>query len=300
MRRFVLLGALISILAVGVLCPSCSPAQLSGPYLGQEPPGTTPRRFASGVIRGEVHCAPVFSPDGGEVYWSRMTEASYCAELLCSKLVDGKWTQPAVASFSQKAKDDSPSFSPDGSRLFFNRNDGAKENVCYVERTAVGWSDPVMLPGTVNSLMVHWQLSIAADGSLYFGAQDPDGDAAAPETDIFVALLVDGQYAAAESLGEAISSPLLEHSPFIAQDGSYMLFSRGTRSNVDLYASFREADGSWGEAIRFGDPVNAASGHDHCPRVTDDGKYMFWVSTRGGASQPYWVDASVIEALRPK
>jgi len=230
-----------------------------------------------------------------------MDDDAYCAELRFSKLVDGKWTAPAVASFSQKLKDDSPSFSPDGNRLFFNRNDGTKENVCYVERTAGGWSDPVVLPVAVNSLMVHWQLSIAADGSLYFGGRDvPTGTSPSPQTDIYLAQLRDGQYTSAQLVGDPISSPLLEHSPHIARDGSYMLFSRGTRENVDLYASFRQADGSWGQAIRFNAPINAPSGHDHCPRVTDDGKYMFWVSTRNGVSQPYWVDAAVIEELRPR
>ncbi len=297
MRRFIALVALVSILAGLLLLPSCSPSQLSGPYLGQEPPGTTPRRFAANVIRGEVHCSPVFSLDGQEVYWVRMDDDTYRAEMLYSKLVDGRWTQPAVAPFSQKRKDDSPTLSLDGNRLFFNRNDDGKENIYCVERAAGGWAAPVILPSAVNSLIPHWQMSLGPDDSLYFGGRT---DPAAIDTNIYVSRVVDGEYMPAEVVGEPISTAQLEDSPFVARDGSYMLLSRGSRSDADLYVSFRKADGSWGEAIRFGAPINAASGHDHCPRVTDDGKYMFWVSTRGGASQPYWVDAGVIEALRPR
>ena len=37
-----------------------------------------------------------------------------------------------------------------------------------------------------------------------------------------------------------------------------------------------------------------------CPRVTDDGKYLFFLSQRDGESHAYWVSAKVIETLRPK
>jgi Tol biopolymer transport system component len=61
---------------------------------------------------------------------------------------------------------------------------------------------------------------------------------------------------------------------------------------------FRNADGSWGEALRFGAPINT-SRHDQCPWVSNDGKYLFFASFRGGRSQVYWVDARVIEEMRP-
>jgi 7,8-dihydropterin-6-yl-methyl-4-(beta-D-ribofuranosyl)aminobenzene 5'-phosphate synthase len=46
--------------------------EMRGPYLGQEPPGATPKAFAPGVISTSnlEHSAPAFSPDGREVYWS--------------------------------------------------------------------------------------------------------------------------------------------------------------------------------------------------------------------------------------
>jgi Tol biopolymer transport system component len=298
MRKTIAVGVLLCLAGSVWYCSGCSGfPRLAGPYLGQEPPGMTPRRFAPQVIRQEVHCAPVFSPDGQEAYWVLMNDNAYNAELQCSRLVDGIWTQPAVASFSQRQKDDSPVFSPDGNRLYFLRNDGTKENIYYVERAAGGWAAPVALPSAVNSLTLHWQLSVATNGDLYFAGKAPSD----VEQDIYRAELVDGQYTLVTKLEGTVNSDLMEHSPYIAKDGSYLLFSRANQqlTNADLYVSFREADGSWGQAIRFGDPINAA-GHDHCPRVSDDGKYLFFVTTRGGGSQAYWVDASVIEELRPR
>jgi uncharacterized protein (TIGR02145 family) len=286
--------AAILCLAVSVwCCAGCgSPGltELTGPYLGQEPPGMTPKRFAPQVISTNVHCSPVFSPDGQEVYWVVMAGGSYCADFLCSRvLADGRWTRPETASFAQRNQDDSPAFSPDGNRMYFLR----RGSMCYIERAAGGWSAPVMLPDAVNSLHPLRQSSVAADGSLYFAAAAP-GDSS---SDIYLAELVDGRFATAQKV-EEVSSDLLEHSPYIAKDGSYLLFSRGTPSDFDLYVSFRQEDGSWGPGIRFVAPINNPGEDDDCPRVTDDGKYLFFVSTRGGGMHPYWVDAGIIEELR--
>ncbi len=47
----------------------------------------------------------------------------------------------------------------------------------------------------------------------------------------------------------------------------------------------------------------ATEGNDSAPQVTPDGKYLFFQSNRadsGVSHGLYWVDASVLEALRPK
>jgi len=46
--------------------------KLTGPYLGQKPPGKTPVYFAPGIITVDAnfeHSAAVFSPSGNEVFW---------------------------------------------------------------------------------------------------------------------------------------------------------------------------------------------------------------------------------------
>ena len=92
--------------------------ELTGPYLGQEPPGSSPEKFAPDVFDSEVHTAAVFSPDGQEVYWKLLSEEM--DEILFMRLEDGKWTQPQVVPFASRFFDsDDPSFSPDGEKLFF-------------------------------------------------------------------------------------------------------------------------------------------------------------------------------------
>ena len=76
----------------------------------------------------------------------------------------------------------------------------------------------------------------------------------------------------------------------------------------DLYISFRQKDGSWGAAINLGDRINTPL-YEQRAKVTPDGKYLFFwkgdVKTREDGSTyvvggPYWVDAKILETLRPK
>ena len=86
--------------------------------------------------------------------------------------------------------------------------------------------------------------------------------------------------------------------PFIAPDGSYLLFTRIRHPQnyefADLWISFRDEDGTWAEPQNLGERVNTMGGI--CPTVTPDGRYVFFNS---GSDDNYWIDASVIEAMRP-
>ena len=51
--------------------PAPLPAQ---PYLAQSLPGAEPQVFAYGILNGELHSAPVFTPDLNAVYWCAADE----------------------------------------------------------------------------------------------------------------------------------------------------------------------------------------------------------------------------------
>ena len=106
---------------------------------------------------------------------------------------------------------------------------------------------------------------------------------------------MDGRYTAPQDLGGRVNTSGQEGMPFIAPDGSYLLFQR----DLDLYVSFRAKDGSWTEAVSLGPRVNSED-QDLCPIVSADGKYLFFLSGRGGESHTWWVEAKVIEGLRVK
>jgi hypothetical protein len=73
---------------------------LSGPYLGQKTPGVSPAIFAPGIISGEIHTPPVFTPDGREAYWGMSDNKIYLM-----RLENGYWTRPENIVFSASMTD---------------------------------------------------------------------------------------------------------------------------------------------------------------------------------------------------
>ncbi len=278
--------------------------ELRGPYLGQKPPapGSGPVLFAPDIVSTHAfqHGTVVFSPDGKEAYWStslpQVGPGYVEGMILTSRVVDGRWTAPVRASFSRLgAGDDVPFFKPDGSRLFFlSTRDSTGERIWWVDRTAAGWSEPRRIEGGPNTMDTHWEFSVAPDGSIYFQSGDPGG---LGRGDLYVARLAGGTYQPPQNLGAPVNSDLDESAPFIAPDGSYLLFMRLGDRQVDLYVSFRNPDGTWAAPRNMGPRVNTDA-HEICPIVTPDGRYLFFNSARSGNDDNYWMDAGVIEELR--
>ncbi len=277
---------------------------LEGDYLGQKPPAAGAELFAPGIVSSiwGLHSTAVFSPDGNEVYWAPMMtfpgEIYSRGGLLMMKRVNGRWTAPAWAPFSgPDVNDDVPFFSADGKRIYFissrPKPGGASggEGIWFADRTAAGWSEPRPLDAAVNAHNMHWEFSVDQQGNIYFGGQAADSRGMG---DIYLARFTDGKYERPVNVGEPVNSAAGETTPFIAPDGTYLLFSR----QYDLWVSFRTAGNAWSEPVKLGPDINSPS-VELCPVVTADGKYLFFLSQRGGENHAYWVRADVIEKARP-
>ena len=103
--------------------------------------------------------------------------------------------------------------------------------------------------------------------------------------------------------------PMLE-GPYMGQEPPGMIaepfapgiISKDGYGGSDLYISFRQKDGSWGPAINMGDKVNSDN-WDAYASVTPDGKYILFnrgIDEDNENVDIYWVDAKIIETLRPK
>ena len=274
--------------------------ELTGAYMGQPPPapGGAPLPFALDIVSTHrfQHGTVVFSPAGDEAFWSSqiaIQETGYSEGLiLFSGIENGRWTEPAPAPFSQLGlNDDVPFYSHDGGRLYFlstrrapGEQEGRGERVWYVDRTGGGWSEPRIVDGGPNTLELHWEFSVAADGSIYVASRG----------DLYVSRYVAGHYAEPEGLGARVNSDADESMPFIAADGSYLLFTRFRHPEnhgfSDLWISFLDDNGAWTEAANLGERINSVGGI--CPIVSPDGRYLFFNS---GNDDNYWVDAGFIE-----
>jgi hypothetical protein len=271
--------------------------ELTGPYLGQKPPGSFPQRFAPVIIDSEVHTAAVFSPDGQEVYWKLISEE--VDEILYMRVEDGKWTHPQIVPFASRFFDsDNPCLSPDGEKLFFTswrpvrwyQVFGFSEGIWYVERTEQGWSNPKAVGSAINSMNLHWQLSVSENGSLYFSS----------EGDIYRSEYENDQYQEPVMLVKEINTPLKEGHPYISPDERYLIFSSNNQvdnlGDYDLYISIHREDGSWSKAINLGVGVNSKY-QDLYPVVSPGEKYLFFICNRDGIHSVYWVNFERIKML---
>lgn len=289
-------SAFDTIIDAPAAAPAAVPAPLPAqPYLAQSLPGAEPQVFAYGVLNGELHSAPVFTPDLSAVYWCAADDNGEFTQSM--SVVDGAWTAfKRLALIEDSGSTCAPFISPDGTHLFFlstapipGSSAPQKENIWVSELIAGTWSEPSPLPEVVNNLRVHWSFSTAANGDLYFAAGEEGMN------DLYVSRFIDGEYALPQKLGAPVNTPdQFELTPAIAPDGSYLLFSRlpGLQGSPRLYITYAQPDGSWSQPalirnIKYG----------FAPALSPGGEYLFFLSDHSNIS---WRDTSFIRLLRPK
>ena len=196
--------------------------KLTGPCLGQKPPGMTPEIFAPGIVSLGFHeHGMALSPDGKDIFYVAADARFSRYVIMHSQLRAGEWTEPRVASFSGKEIDLSPAFSPDGKRLYFASKRplttlaGPKNDfdIWYVERTDDGWSAPLNPGGPVNTEKNEVNPTFMSDGTLVFQALEKLGSLA---WDIYIAEWKNGAYAPPEKMLPPVNTDFNESGPFIA------------------------------------------------------------------------------------
>ena len=175
----------------------------------------------------------------------------------------------------------------------------------YIERTDSGWSKIKSLGSMFDredlGIMV---MSVSSKGTLVF-------DDYKSNKGIRISRIIDGKREEPKLLGKEINTGELTAHPFIAPDESYLIWDSERENGYgksDLYISFRQQDGSWGSAINMRDKINSEL-VENGARLTPDGKYLLFgrseekVKEDGSTyweTKDYWVDAKIIEQLRPQ
>lgn len=286
---FTFIGLAFSVLAI----TSCSDNRdfpiLEGPYLGQEPPGLTPRPFAPGIVSTEYwEISGVFTPDMNEFYFIRevgVEEGNPKQEFVVFRNENNRWQESVISP-----RVGQPFISPDGGIMHLGRR--------YKERTESGWSEIKSLGSPFEEIRI-MRLTASSEGTYVFDEiGSEDGNSV-----LRYSRLVDGEREEPKPFGAEINTGKYNAHPFIAPDESYVIWDGQRDSdvrNADIFISFRQNEASWGEAIKLGDSVNTQAS-EFGARVTPDGKHLFFNRDMGsGNIDIFWVDAQIIERLRPK
>jgi hypothetical protein len=274
-----LIAAAVLLPWAGTSRPSEFP-KLTGPYLGQKPPGRSPELFAPGIVstRADEYGLEV-SADGNEILFVRDG-----AILLAVCGPDGTWMPPAVAPFSGEYIDGEPCFSPDGKRIIFASrrplpNAKRSRNIWFSEKNGGVWGTARPFDALPWEKAIH-ALSIAASGNVY-------------EDGIILFPFLDGTYGPAQRLSPGVKGLF----PFIAPDESFILVSDRPPGKVDadLYVSFRRPDGEWTRPAALGGTINSRDSEGNS-FVASDARFLFFSRKQ----DIYWVSAEIIEELRTK
>jgi len=307
-------------------------AAITGEWLGQALPGDQAKLFAPGIVSNGWYTRDLtVTPDGDEIYFTVMLPHFQFSTILVTRRVDGVWTEPEVAPFSGRYKDLEPAVSPDGHSFFFvshRPEDGAGDpeedsDIWVMQRTETGWSDPAPLGPPVNTEGQEYFPSVTLDGTLYFTRRPPDDDEG-----IYRARHADGAYLEPERLGPEVNAGRARFNAWISADESFLILPiagiEGAQGAVDYYVTFRNDDDTWSGPVNLGDRVNSAFRPEYAASLSPDGRWLFFMGTRGryadsrmeppldraalerihsepenGNPDIYWIDAGFIQDLRP-
>lgn len=306
MKKIQILLILLIVSALSLLAQAVDYSKLSGPYLGQKPPGIIPELFAPGFISTEYgELNSVFNYDGTEFYFSRRGVPGKLSAIMFSRLVNGKWSEPEPVSFSGVRDDIDLFLLPDGNSIIFCSEDiqgndqrrAPNHDFWISVRLGEKWSGPVPFAGNAVSEFEDYFPILTGNGNLYFNSQR----AGAGTNDIYVSQFKNGDYSAAQKLPAPVNTKYREFDAFVSGDESLMIFSSdkpGGFGRSDLYVSWNNGNGVWSEPVNLGENINSEFS-EYGATITPDGKYLFFTSNRNGSEDIFWVSAIVVEGLKP-
>ncbi len=281
-------------------------------YFGLKSPGRQPVVFAPGLI----------STDNMEFYLSFSKDLKMC--LLCrvdkkdvrgpSQIIymvkkDSKWSEQKIVPHRQKKGDGYFILSPKGKEIYFASNRPLPGTKSRMKKRKLWkmvykndrWEKPVFVDLARNNDYGIGHPSLTNDGTVCFYSDSKVSGI--DEADIFYSKFKNGRYGNIINPGKNINTTANECDPFIDPDGKYILIatSKDKRciGDFDIFISFKNKDGSWTKTINLGANINSKH-REIYPRVSPDGKYIFFSSNRNGNWDIYWVDAGIIKNLRKR
>ena len=209
---------------------------------------------------------PSLTADGNTLVFTRVIGVGVNGQedFYVSKKVDGEWQQAKpISAVNTPDNEAAQCLSPDGQLLVFtacNRKNGAgKCDLFYTENVCGKWTPAKMLPAPISTVAWESQPSIAADSKTLFFSSDRKGGIGGKDI-WFATRNEDGTWATPKNLGKNINSNKDEQAPFVHPDGQTLYFLSSGHPGMgadDIFISRKQPDGTWGQPVNLGYPVNS-------------------------------------------
>jgi outer membrane protein OmpA-like peptidoglycan-associated protein len=268
----------------------------------KHPKPFNPVNAGPGVNTQFAEYYPTLTVNGKELMFTRALPfgSSIQEDFFTSLNRENKWSTatPMPEHVNTEHNEGAPTISADGRSLIFvacidetgtygeQRKGKGSCDLFFTQKIGPRWSNPVNLPGDVNSY--HWetQPSLSADGkTLYFVRGLRGKGADQRNSDIYVSKLSEqGKWGAAERLSDVINTPFAEESVCIHPDGKTLYFaSRGHAGmgGSDIFMSQMDNQGNWSRPKNLGYPINTRF-DENSLIVSAEGNLAFFASDRAG------------------
>ena len=206
-----------------------------------------------------------------------------------SKKVDNVWQKASpLTDINTSDNEGAQNITPDGKFLVFakcdneGRRDGYGSCDIYFSEVKNGrWTPAANIGSPINSRDWESQPSLSADGqTLYFASIRSSGKG---NEDIYISQRnAEGKWSRPKLLSDKINTKGRDQSPFIHPDGQTLYFMSDGHpgmGGLDLFYSRKQPDGSWGEPVNLGYPINTEA-EESTMVVSLDGKTAYYASDR--------------------
>ena len=258
-------------------------------YLGETPPGNTPKTFPLSVNNGSFAAERIsISQDGKDIYYSEILGYYPLRgeNIKRYTYADGKWNGPFNLFVGI-----GPALSITGDTLYFERVEPENKPVTYISvRSGSDWGTPKKILTKLDR--AHYY-QITSTGNHYISSIAENG---AGMND-WCKINISGTDSTASSLGRPLNTGGDNLDFFVSRDESFMIVT----NRPQLAISYRKDDGTWTNPRNFGKNINFGLG-SWGPWVTPDNKYLFYsTGTKPDYSDVavYWVRIdNIIDSLK--
>ncbi len=214
------------------------------------------------------------------------------------RTADGTWgTAQPITSVNTADNEGAGTLTPDGRFIVFTKcagidgtyGKGVKGmgscDLFISRRMGDRWTTPENLGPPVNTANWESQPSMGSDGRTLYFIRATKGAGGQKNMDIYVTRLGEnGAFGKPELLDDNVNTPGQEESVQIHPDGKTLYFSSDGHpgmGGLDIYMSRMQEDGTWGQALNLGYPINTG-GDENSLLVSADGHLAYFASDRDG------------------